>query len=78
MSHQQTTNGALAGESQASEREPLPGRKEVAAYIGMTEHGLAQLHFRNEGPRQIRIGRSIRYTWADVDAWIASRTEAER
>lgn len=59
-------------------RSPLPGRKEVAAYLGMSEGGLAQLHYRGKGPRQIRVGgRSVRYTWADVDAWIASQTEAD-
>jgi len=60
-------------ESTAVVREPLPGRKELAAYIGMTEAGVAQLHYRGLGPRQIKIGRTIRYEWDEIDRWIESQ-----
>ncbi|WP_068165938.1 helix-turn-helix transcriptional regulator [Rhodococcus phenolicus] len=59
-------------------RTPLPGRKEVAAYLGMTENGLAQLHYRGDGPPQIKIGgRAVRYRWEDVDAWLETRRVSE-
>jgi predicted DNA-binding transcriptional regulator AlpA len=54
--------------------DPLPGRKEVARYLGMSVDGLAQLHYRGEGPPSIVIGkRTVRYEWDDVIAWARAK-----
>ena len=58
---------------QTTNRDTLPGRKEVAEYLGLTVQALAHLHFRGDGPPSMRVGRSIRYRWEDVDAWLDAR-----
>lgn len=51
---------------------------EAAFYIGMSEQWLRQCRCLGnpEQPPYMRIGRSIRYLRADLDAWLASRRHA--
>jgi hypothetical protein len=48
----------------------LAKSKPVADYLQTTEANLARLRFEGKGPAFIRLGRSIRYRWCDVDRWI--------
>lgn len=43
---------------------------EVAEYIGKPERTLTQWRYLGIGPRFIKVGRDVRYRWADVDRWI--------
>lgn len=45
---------------------------EVAEYLKTTEVSLAGLRYKKQGPPYIRTpgGRTIRYRWEDVDAWL--------
>lgn len=52
---------------------PLPGRKEVAEFLGMTVAALAHMHHRGDGPPYSRIGKSARYRWEDVHRWVNDR-----
>ncbi len=57
--------------------------KEVAAALGTSEAGLAQMRYRGTGPRFIKIGhRRVMYRWSDVaaflDANVMSRTDDSR
>jgi excisionase family DNA binding protein len=51
----------------------IMSRKQLAAYLGMTEPALSQMASRGQGPRFIRFGRSVRYRREDVLAWLESR-----
>lgn len=55
---------------------PLLSRKEAAKYLGMAEQTLAQwtCSGRNNLPL-IKIGRSVKYRKADVDAFIQARVQ---
>lgn len=58
---------------------PLPTPAEVAEYLGKTPAALAQDRYRGDGPPYIKIGRSVRYDWAEVMAWVKANTvHAER
>lgn len=58
---------------------PLAKPEEVAEYRGITVAALAQERYRGEGPEYHRLGRSIRYDWAEVTAWVkANAVRAER
>lgn len=49
--------------------------KEVAAYLHTTEAGLAQMRYRGDGPRFIKVGRrKVIYRWADVHAYLDANT----
>lgn len=51
-------------------RDGLATPAQAAAYLGKSVQALAILRHRGRGPIYIKAGRSIRYEWADVDAWL--------
>ena len=55
-----------------SSREPLFKPDEAGEYVGFTSNWLAKLRIYGGGPRFIKLGRKIRYTRSDLDAWIAA------
>ncbi len=46
---------------------------EVAKHLSMPPKTLAEWRSRGTGPRYLKIGRHVRYRWADVLAWEESR-----
>jgi excisionase family DNA binding protein len=59
-------------------RAPLATPKEVAEYYGVPEKTLAQWRSRGIGPRFSKIGRHVRYRWADVEKHVDVRTVESR
>jgi hypothetical protein len=56
-------------------REQLVTTDELAAHLkDVPPKTLAEWRSRGVGPRYIKVGRYVRYRWADVLAWEASRT----
>lgn len=54
--------------------------REVADFLRTTEAQLARLRWVGTGPNYIRTpgGRTIRYRWVDVDAWLdAGRVQTD-
>jgi hypothetical protein len=53
-------------------RDGVTDSRGAAECIGTTEAQLAGLRYRNAGPVYIRTpgGRTIRYRWSDIDAWL--------
>lgn len=57
--------------------------KEAAEYVGMSRSFLRQDRMngfrecRTEGPPYIKIGRSIRYLKADLDAWLMKHRQVQ-
>lgn len=43
---------------------------DAAAYLAMSRAWLRKVRGQNRGPAYLRIGRSIRYRVADLDAWL--------
>jgi excisionase family DNA binding protein len=52
---------------------PLASTKEVAAYLGVPVGTLHNWRYQGTGPRAAKVGRSLRYRWADVEAWLDQR-----
>jgi len=49
--------------------------KQVAAYLHTSEAGLAQLRYRGNGPKFIKVGpRKVIYRWSDVHAYLDANT----
>jgi hypothetical protein len=44
---------------------------EVAQYLRSTTSSLAQMRYRGEGPKFVRMGRRVLYRWPDVEQWLA-------
>lgn len=72
------------GSSRHVQEKPLATPPEVAEYLGVPPRTLEMWRYRRTGPRWSKVGRHIRYRWADVDAWLgnqatkASTTTTER
>ncbi|RBM16590.1 hypothetical protein DI005_25220 [Prauserella sp. PE36] len=54
-------------------RPKLATREEVAEYLGVPAATLTQWAHRKKGPRYVRIGRYARYSWEDVESWLAQQ-----
>ena len=52
----------------------LKNTTEVAEWLGTKPGVLAQWRYRGVGPRFIKVGRSVMYDVADLEAWLASQT----
>ncbi len=49
--------------------------RDVAAALGTTEAGLAQMRYRGTGPKFIKVGaRRVMYRWSDVRAYLDANT----
>jgi len=65
------------GESR-DDRRPLASIEDVAGYLGVPVATLYRWRSRREGPPGFRIGRHVRYRWADVETWVAEQLQAEQ
>jgi len=52
--------------------------QQLAAFLQVSNSTLKAWRLSREGPRFARVGRSIRYNQAEVDAWIESVSRKER
>ena len=53
---------------------PLATPEDVAEYLNnIPVKTLAQWRSKGTGPQYRKIGRHVRYDWADVHAWLASQ-----
>lgn len=46
--------------------------RDVAAYLDVTTNRLNKLRYEGTGPTFVKIGRTVRYRWSDVDAWVTA------
>lgn len=51
---------------------------QVAAYLQVSTSTLKSWRLSLEGPRFARVGRTIRYSHAELEAWIESVSRKER
>lgn len=68
----QTSRPAAA--SGISDRTPLAGPEDVAAYLGVPVKTLYQWRHRRIGPNVLKIGRHLRYRWPEVEEWLAAQS----
>lgn len=60
----------------SSTREcPLITPKQLGERFGMTPEALAQMRYRGNGPKFIKLGgRQVRYRESDIQAWLEQQT----
>lgn len=56
-------------------RSPLATPGELADYTGGSVQTLAVWRMKGIGPKFIKMGRHVRYRWADIEAWLDAQTE---
>jgi hypothetical protein len=57
----------------ASDQRPLAQPPDVAKFLGVPERTLAQWRYLRTGPKWSKVGRHVRYRWADLEAWLAQQ-----
>jgi len=50
--------------------------EELARYLAVPPKTLYAWRAHGDGPPGFRVGRHVRYRWADVQAWILQRIDA--
>lgn len=60
-------------QSGSSPGSRLASRSEVADYLGVPVATLTRWAYKRLGPRYRIVGRHARYTWADVELWLAEQ-----
>lgn len=63
-------------EKVSSPPSPILRTPEAAAYLNVQPTTLEQWRWNGRGPTFIKIGRSVRYRQADLDAFLSARTFA--
>ncbi|MFE9659086.1 helix-turn-helix domain-containing protein [Streptomyces sp. NPDC005955] len=56
------------------ERGRLATPADIAAYLGVPVKTLYQWKYRGMGPKVHKVGRHLRYRWAEVDEWLAAQS----
>lgn len=58
----------------AGGRQPLASPEEVSEHYGVPLKTLYMWRHKGTGPRSAKIGRHVRYRWADVDAYFEAQS----
>jgi excisionase family DNA binding protein len=51
-------------------RRPLASAEEVADFLGVPLNTVYVWNHRRTGPTAHKVGRHLRYKWAEVEAWL--------
>ena len=62
--------------SQIINADELLTTKQISERTQLSESFYAKKRLDGEGPRYLKLSRSVRYRWADVQAWLKSRGRA--
>ena len=52
--------------------------EDLAEYLDVPVATLYAWRYHRQGPPGFRVGRHIRYRWADIEEWISLRVEASQ
>ncbi len=61
-------------------RRPLAGVREVAEYFGLPERTIRDQVYRGVGVGRLgfRVGKYLRWTWDDIDAYVAAQKQQKQ
>jgi excisionase family DNA binding protein len=51
--------------------------EDLAEYLGVPVATLYAWRYHRQGPQGFRVGRHIRYRWADIEEWISDRIKTD-
>jgi excisionase family DNA binding protein len=60
-----------------TDARPLAQPPEVAAYLGVPVKTLYAWNHARKGPAALRVGKHLRYRWADVERWVEAQLESQ-
>ena len=56
--------------------EPLLTTQDLADFLHVPIATIYAWRYRRQGPPGFRVGRHLRYRWADIQQWLDQRLEA--
>ncbi|WP_200210891.1 helix-turn-helix transcriptional regulator [Micromonospora coerulea] len=59
----------------SEERRKLATAEEVSEFLGVPVTTLHQWRWKGSGPRASKVGRHLRYRWADVEKWLDAQAK---
>lgn len=54
-------------------RVPLASTEQLAEHLGVPVKTLELWRYKGTGPKYLRVGKYVRYRWADVETWLAGQ-----
>lgn len=57
------------------EADHLAAPLDVASFLQVPTKTLYRWRSMGEGPPALKVGRHLRYRWADVEAWLETRAD---
>jgi hypothetical protein len=69
---------ASTRQAPAQGKDSLATPAEVAEFLRKPPKTLAEWRSRGLGPLYFKIGRDVRYAWADVHAWLRQQRSTTR
>jgi len=51
--------------------------EDLAEYLGVPVATLYAWRYHRDGPPGFRVGRHVRYRWADIEEWISDRIKTD-
>jgi excisionase family DNA binding protein len=51
--------------------------EDLAEYLGVPVATLYAWRYHRQGPPGFRVGRHVRYRWADIEEWISDRIKTD-
>ncbi len=51
--------------------------EDLAEYLGVPVATLYAWRYHRQGPPGFRVGRHLRYRWADIETWISDRIKTD-
>lgn len=67
------TASAAGVASGAGDRRPLMSAEDLADFLGVPLNTVYVWNHRRRGPRAHKVGRHLRYRWAEVEAWLEAQ-----
>ena len=67
----------MATPAEPTTPEPMLSIVELSTYLSVPVSTLYSLRTENRGPRCAKVGRSLRYRRADVEAWLEQLMEED-
>ena len=55
------------------DRRPLLTAEELAGFLGVPLNTVYVWNHRRQGPPALKVGRHLRYRWAEVEAWLTAQ-----
>lgn len=64
-----------AGGADVNATDRLWTTNELAGYLQVSVHTIYHWRYQGDAPPAIKVGRSLRFRPADVDAWLSARAD---